>query len=352
MQLRHRLQQGLAKEQQRSHGCRRHTSVRAAVAPRAACLVRAQASPAGKLDVQPEVAPRKIPRSIHDVDNGSILGFGADLSEDHPGFYDLEYKQRRVMIANLAKQHKIGSRIPDVVYSKEEVEVWGHVMRELGALFPLHACRQFNKSLPLLGFREDKVPQLQEMSDVLNRATGWTIRPVAGLMHPRDFLAGLAFKTFHSTQYMRHPSKPSYTPEPDVCHELIGHVPMLADPAYADLVHAIGLASLGVDEKMIWHLTKVYWFTVEFGVVMEGGVPKAFGAGILSSFGEMQHMAAGKATLLPFDPFAPQPKMSYKDGFQKSYFALESFEDASRKIRALAATIKLPEELRGDASIA
>jgi phenylalanine-4-hydroxylase len=76
-------------------------------------------------------------------------------------------------------------------------------------------------------------------------------------MHPRDFLAGLAFRYFHSTQYMRHASKPMYTPEPDVVHELIGHVPMLADPAYCDMVQAIGQASLGADEKTIWHLTKV-----------------------------------------------------------------------------------------------
>lgn len=204
-------------------------------------------------------------------------------------------------------------------------------------------------------------------------------------MHPRDFLAGLAFKYFRervtcnvwlshapssarkacaifmtrapqpdasslplfhadSTQYMRHPSNPSYTPEPDVCHELLGHVPMLADPEYADLVQAIGIASLGADDKtvgawaavmrfslgftcvgirdrmneeaaraqplscsphwspfspscnaqacpnhglhtpcdlQIWHLTKVYWYTVEFGVVREGSDIKAFGAGIL-----------------------------------------------------------------------
>lgn len=171
---------------------------------------------------------------------------------------------------------------------------------------------------------------------------------------------GLAFRTFHSTQYIRHPSRPSYTPEPDVCHELIGHVPLLACPRFADLVQSIGQASLGASKEEIWHLTKVscitcsyiviavsaipastvryfshtlstvllpvyarglpthqtYWYTVEFGVVMEGGVPKAFGAGILSSPGEMEHLASGAAQLVRFDPTAPQPRMSYKDGYQ------------------------------------
>jgi len=289
-------------------------------------------------------------KSIHDVDNGSILGFGADLSPDHPGYHDESYKQRRWNIANAAKAHKIGDPIPCLEYTEEEKAVWAQVVLELRELHQAHACSQFLRAVQAFDFREDRVPQLQELSEVLQAHTGWCIRPVAGLMHPRHFLAGLAFKTFHSTQYMRHPCQPSYTPEPDVVHELIGHVPMLADPDYADLVQAIGLASLRADDKMIWHLTKVYWYTVEFGVVREGADIKAFGAGVLSSTGELAHMASGKAHFVPFDPFSKQPKMSYKDGYQQQYFVLESFEDGAAKIRDLAATLHLPESLRGDAS--
>jgi hypothetical protein len=91
--------------------------------------------------------------------------------------------------------------------------------------------------------------------------------------------------------------------------QLIGHVPMLADPDFARMVQAIGVASLGAEEKTIWHLTKVYWYTVEFGVVREGGAVKAFGAGVLSSYGELDWMARGGAELAPFDPYAKQPKM-------------------------------------------
>jgi phenylalanine-4-hydroxylase len=83
----------------------------------------------------------------------------------------------------------------------------------------------------------------------------------------------------------------------------------------------------------VQHLTKVYWYTVEFGVVMEGGEVKAFGAGVLSSFGEMENMASGKAEISPFDPFVKLPPMSYKDGYQKRYFALESFEDGAKRLR-------------------
>ncbi|KAG2449024.1 hypothetical protein HYH02_005776 [Chlamydomonas schloesseri] len=280
--------------------------------------------------------------SIYDVDNGQILGFGADLAEDHPGFHDPAYKRRRAWLAEMAKTHRIGSPIPNVEYSAAEVATWDAVLEELSGLLPQHACREYLRCLPLFDFRKGKVPQLEEMNAVLRAATGWTVRPVAGLMHPRHFLAGLAFKHFHSTQYMRHPSKPSYTPEPDVVHELIGHVPLLADPDYSRLVQSIGLASLAADDKQIWHLTKVYWYTVEFGVVREGDRIKAFGAGILSSYGELAHMASGAAALERLDPFKPQPRMSYKDGYQQRYFVLDSFAEGSELLRSYAASLASP----------
>ncbi|GBF97155.1 chloroplast phenylalanine hydroxylase [Raphidocelis subcapitata] len=272
----------------------------------------------------------RVPTSIAEVDNGSILGFGADLAPDHPGYHDEAYKRRRVAIAELARAHKIGEPIPRIDYSPEEVAVWGLALRELRRLFPTHACAEFNHTLPLLDFREDEIPQLQDISDALTAASGWKIRPVAGLMHPRDFLNGLAFKYFHSTQARGGGAG------------LIGHVPMLADPDFAAMVQAIGRASLGADERTIWHLTKCYWYTVEFGVVREGGGVKAFGAGILSSYGELQWMASGAAELAAFDPYAPQPKMSYKDGYQRRYFALDSFQEGARLLQRYAAAPAVP----------
>lgn len=283
-----------------------------------------------------------IPSSIHEVDNGKILGFGAELGEEHPGFHDEAYKQRRMTIVNIARAHQIGEPIPNVDYTADEVEAWGTALRELQALYPSNACKEFLRNWELFDFQEDIVPQLEEISSILTEQTGWQIRPVAGLLHPRDFLNGLAFRTFHSTQYMRHPSKPMYTPEPDVIHELLGHVVMLTDPTYCDLVQSIGMASLGATEKEIWHLTKVYWYTVEFGVVKEGDDIKAFGAGILSSYGELKHMLEGAPTLAPFDPVAPLPKMSYKDGYQKRYFVMESFETGCQQLKSFSSGMLKP----------
>jgi len=283
-----------------------------------------------------------IPRSLKDVDNGKILGFSADLSPHHPGYNDTTYKHRRISITKTAATHQIGHPIPTINYNPEEIHLWGTVLTELQQLFPHHACRHFLETVPTLDFQPDVIPQLEDLSQLLQHTTGWQIRPVAGLLHPKDFLAGLAFKAFHSTQYIRHSSGPNYTPEPDIIHELVGHVPMLMNPAYCDLVHHIGLASLAADDKQRWHLTKCYWYTVEFGVVREhqhqklegGSVVKAFGAGILSSTGELRHLASGNAELVPFDPFQKLPAMSYKDGYQKQYFVLESFEDGAEKLKA------------------
>ncbi|CAL8468777.1 g8318 [Coccomyxa elongata] len=290
-----------------------------------------------------QTVPRHIPQSLEEVDNGQILGFGADLAEDHPGYLDQAYKDRRMAIANIARRHRVGDPIPRLEYTPDELQVWGTVLHELRNLYDDGACAEFLRCLPLFDFSEDVVPQLEDLSQILRRETGWQIRPVAGLLHPRDFLNGLAFQTFHSTQYMRHPSKPNYTPEPDVCHELLGHVPMLADSAFCDMVHSIGVASLCADDSQIWHLTKIYWYTVEFGVVQEGDEMKAFGAGILSSYGEMKHMRTGNAEFLPFDPNAKQPKMSYKDGYQKRYFVLKSFEDGAQQLREYCSKITPPD---------
>lgn len=277
---------------------------------------------------------RILPKSLADVDNGKILGFGADLSEEHPGFLDDAYRKRRVEISRIASTHEIGQPIPRINYSPEETEVWSSVLKELELLFPKYACQHYLNALPEFGFSQHSIPQLQDISALLQKSTGWQIRPVAGLLHPRDFLAGLAFKTFHSTQYVRHKSKPSYTPEPDVVHELIGHCCMLTNKPYSDLVQQIGLASLAADDKQIWHLTKCYWYTVEFGVVREGDAIKAFGAGILSSYGELEHMAHERADFVPFDPFQKFPAMEYKEGYQKQYFVLDSFEDGAEKLHA------------------
>jgi len=117
----------------------------------------------------------------------------------------------------------------------------------------------------------------------------------------REFLNGLAFKIFHSTQYIRHHSAPLYTPEPDIVHELMGHAPMFAHHDFSDFSQEIGLASLGASEQDIKRLASIYWFTIEFGMCKEGDQLKAYGAGILSSMGELEYCVTDEPKHFPFD---------------------------------------------------
>ncbi|KAJ8392350.1 hypothetical protein AAFF_G00077140 [Aldrovandia affinis] len=295
------------------------------------------------------------PNDIQDLDRfaNQILSYGSELDSDHPGFTDPVYRARRKEFADIAYNYRHGQAIPKVEYMEEERKTWGTVFTELKTLYPTHACREHNRVFPLLekycGYRQDNIPQLEDVSRFLQSCTGFRLRPVAGLLSSRDFLAGLAFRVFHSTQYIRHGSKPMYTPEPDICHELLGHVPLFADPGFAQFSQEIGLASLGAPDEYIEKLATVYWFTVEFGLCKQGSEIKAYGAGLLSSFGELQYSLTEKPKVEPFEPEKTCLQKYPITEFQPVYYVAQSFEDAKDKVRRYAATIPRPFTVRYNA---
>lgn len=288
------------------------------------------------------------PRKIRDLDQyaNRILSYGHELDADHPGFTDQAYRERRKVFADIAFNYKHGQKIPMIDYTEEETKTWGAVFKKLTSLYPTHACEEFNNIFSLLqancGYSEHNIPQLEVISQFLKDCTGFSLRPVAGLLSPRDFLAGLAFRVFHSTQYIRHSSCPEYTPEPDICHELLGHVPLFADHDFADFSQEIGLASLGASDDFIKKLSTCYWFTVEFGLCKQKGELKAFGAGLLSSYGELKYCLTNEPEHRNFEPEKTCLQEYPITSFQPVYYIADSFKDAKDKMSAFTMTIPKP----------
>ncbi|CAH8571258.1 unnamed protein product [Schistosoma turkestanicum] len=288
------------------------------------------------------------PRHISDLDevSHSVLMYGKDLDADHPGFKDEEYRKRRMMFAEIAFQYKWGQQIPIIEYTETEKMTWGRIYRELTRLYKTTACHEFQRNFALLeekaGYNEFDLPQLQVVSEFLKARTGFCLRPVAGYLSARDFLSGLAFRVFYCTQYIRHQADPFYTPEPDCCHELLGHVPMLADPKFARFSQEIGLASLGTSDEEIKKLATCYFFTIEFGLCRQDNQLRAYGAGLLSSVAELQYALSDKAVVKPFIPTQVINEECLVTTFQNGYFETASFEDATRQMREFVRTIKRP----------
>ncbi len=231
------------------------------------------------------------------ADDGSVI---VQLEADHPGFADPSYRERRNAIALLSLEHRPEDPIPVVSYTDQEHGVWRIVSHELSPKHRRHACSAFLDAKESLGLPSDHVPQLSDVTGLLQPLTGFGYQPVAGLAPLREFYSSFGRRTFFSTQYIRHPSVPQYTPEPDIIHEVIGHANQLADPGFAEICFAVGGAVDRTQSKdALGFLSRVFWFTMEFGVVMEDGEPKAYGAGILSSIGELDFFQ--KASIRPLD---------------------------------------------------
>jgi phenylalanine-4-hydroxylase len=254
------------------------------------------------------------------------------LDPDHPGFRDREYRARRNAIAQIAMTYQPGSPIPTAPYTELEHGVWQTIWKALGAAHREHACAEYLECLERLDFDTDRIPQLDEVSKKVEAISGFRLEPVAGLVEPRVFLESLARGVFLSTQYIRHHSTPLYTPEPDVAHEIIGHAVTLASTRLAELNRLFGEAvrrtKLSSDFE---RLARVYWFTIEFGVLREDGRIKAYGTGLLSSAGELAEMH--KAELRPLDLKVAADHVYDPTHYQSLLFCADSFEQMYQTLR-------------------
>jgi phenylalanine-4-hydroxylase len=254
------------------------------------------------------------------------------LDPDHPGFRDTAYRARRNAIARLAADYVSGTEIPAAPYTESEHALWGTIW---DALEPAHlecACREYLACSRVLGLPKDRIPQLDEVTRHVEGLSGFRLEPVAGLVEPRIFLESLAAGVFLSTQYIRHDSSPFYTPEPDVVHEIAGHAVTLASERLAILNRLFGEAVRRArGSEAVDRLSRVYWFTLEFGVVREAGRVKAYGAGLLSSAGEMRAMA--HAELRPFDLDRASAQAYDPTTYQPVLYCADSFDEMFERLR-------------------
>lgn len=254
------------------------------------------------------------------------------LDPDHPGFRDQEYRARRNTIARIALTYEPGQTIPDAPYTADEDRVWQTIWQALEPAQTQHACAEYLAAVRRLSFAADRIPQLREVNEKVQALSGFRLEPVAGLVEPRVFLESLADGVFLCTQYIRHHSTPLYTPEPDVVHEIVGHGVTLASERLAELNRLFGRAvKRTTAPQALDRLARIYWFTIEFGVLHEDGQTKAYGTGLLSSAGELEALDKAELRVLDLDDIAHQEYDPTH--FQPVLFGAESFDMMYQTLR-------------------
>ena len=197
-----------------------------------------------------------------------------------------------------------GDRIVYPVYPVSDQETWRLLYDRQRKVLPGRACDEYLEGLSLMGFPDDRIPALADVSRVLDREVGWKIARVPGLLHEEDFFARLARRVFPSTDYIRPKDELDYTPAPDLFHDVFGHTPMITDPSFAEFYQTLGQAALKAEGDDRRRLERFYWFTVEFGLIRTPDGNRIYGNGILSSYEEVRHSLTDAVEHRPFDPDA------------------------------------------------
>ena len=213
-------------------------------------------------------------------------------------------------------------------YTPADHETYRRLYERQAALVPGLACDEFIRALPLLGVK-DRIPRFEEVNDRLDKATGWEIVAVPGLIPEVPFFTLLANRKFPVTDWIRKPDEFDYIVEPDVFHDLFGHVPLLFNPVFADHMQEYGKGGLKAHRLGACELlSRLYWYTIEFGLIRQPDGLRAYGAGILSSGGELQHsVRSPEPKRLPLD-IERVMRTRYKiDSYQQTYFVIESFQE-------------------------
>lgn len=243
-------------------------------------------------------------------------------------------------------------------YTASDHETWSRLHQRQSKLLRGRVCDEFFAGLAALGIEASGIPDFRELNRELKAATGWQIVAVPGLVPDRVFFTHLAERRFPAGFWIRRPDEFDYIEEPDVFHDVFGHVPLLMNQSYADFVAAYGEAGLRyADPEDLARLARLYWYSVEFGLIETSAGLRIFGAGIASSPGEtVFSLESGKPSRIAFDPVRVMRTRYKIDDFQQTYFVMPGFEampdlSPTSLEQAMAQARALP-ELEADAVIA
>ena len=242
-------------------------------------------------------------------------------------------------------------------YTEADHDTYRRLYERQSALLPGLACDAFIEALPSLGIK-DRIPRFEEINERLKPATGWEIVAVPGLIPERPFFDLLANRRFPVTDWIRQPEEFEYIVEPDVFHDLFGHVPLLFNPVFADYVQRYGAGGLKAHDLGAGELlSRLYWYTIEFGLIRQPDGLRAYGAGILSSSGELRHSVTSPTPQRIALDLVRCMRTRYKiDDYQATYFVIDSFEQlfdlTAPDFAPLYEAVRASGELAADASIA
>ncbi len=216
-------------------------------------------------------------------------------------------------------------------YSRSDHAVWATLFKRQRELLPGRACTTFLANQQALAMSEDAIPRFDQLNRHLRAATGWELVGVEGLLPEAVFFEHLAQRRFPVTWWIRRPDQLDYIAEPDLFHDLYGHVPLLMNPVFADYMQAYGAGGLRAQrefgDEALLNLTRLYWYTVEFGLIREPAGLRIYGAGIVSSKGESIYSLEAPAPNRIGFGLERVMRTRYRiDSYQKTYFVIDDFE--------------------------
>ena len=235
-------------------------------------------------------------------------------------------EERLNLIAGLAPDWTIPQRWER--FTAEEHRVWDLLFARQQRQLAGRAIGAFERGLDVLSLSRPGIPDFEELNERLFARTGWSVVSVPGLIPDDIFFAHLSRRRFPAGNFIRSRDQLDYLEEPDVFHDVFGHVPLLADPAAADFMQALGERGLeAIGHGALHRLARLYWYTVEFGLAREHGRLKIYGAGIVSSFGETRFaLDSPEPKRPPFDLERVLRTTYRTDAFQQAYFVIDGFE--------------------------